>query len=206
MKRQFLLAVLLMTGLIMSSFRIDPGTLTPEERKYAIDYFTKTRERLLGDLKGLSEDQLNWRADSSRWSIYQCVEHIALAESFILGFEKSGMNNAATPEKRSEIKYTPDQIVKIVTDRSHKAQAPEPIKPGKQFSDTKAATNAFLARRDSTIDYLRTTQDDLKDHLIQTPFLGTLDCYDMLIFLAAHSERHTLQVEEVMANPNFPKH
>lgn len=206
MKRQLLPAALLMTGLIMSSFRIDPGALTPDERKYAIDYYTKTRDRLVNDLKGLSEAQLEWRADSSRWSIYQCVEHIALAESFILGFEQSGMKGAATPEKRSEIKYTPDQIIKILTDRSHKAQAPEPIKPDKQFADTKAALQAFLARRDSTIDYLRTTQDDLKDHLIQTPFLGTLDCYDMLIFIAGHSERHTLQVEEVMANPNFPKH
>ena len=64
---------------------------------------------------------------------------------------------------------------------------------------------AFLARRDSTIEYLRTTQDGLKDHFIPHPFLGTVDLYEFLIFIAAHSERHTLQVEEVMANPNFPK-
>lgn len=206
MKRQFLLAALLMSGLIMSAFRIDPGTLTPDERKYAVDYFTRTRERLLGDLKGLSEDQLNWRADTSRWSIYQCVEHIALAESFILSFEQGGMKGPATPEKRAEVKVTPDQIVKMLTDRSHKFQAPEPIRPVKQFADTRAAVHAFLARRDSTIDYLKTTQDDLKDHFIPGTPIGTVDCYEMLIFLAAHSERHTLQVEEVMANPNFPKH
>ena len=205
MKRQFLLTGLLITGLIMSSFRLDPGTLTPGERKYAVDYFTRTRDRLLGDLKGLSEAQLNWRADSTRWSIYQCVEHIALAESFILQFVQKGLKAPATPEKRTEVKYTPDQVITLLTDRSHKAQAPDPIKPVKQFADTKAAVHAFLSRRDSTIDYLRTTQDDLKNHFLPNTPIGTLDTYEMLIFLAAHSERHTLQVEEVMANPNFPK-
>jgi len=206
MKRSLLLASLFTAGLIISAFRLAPGTLTPEERKYAVDYFNKTRERLLGDVRGLSEAQLNWKADSSRWSVYQCVEHIALSESFILHFAQDAMKTPATPDKRSEVKYNPDQIIAMLTDRSHKAQAPEPIKPVKQFTDTKAALHAFLARRDSTIDYIKTTQDALKDHFIPGTPIGTLDAYGMLIFLAAHSERHTLQVEEVMANPNFPKH
>ena len=205
MKRSLLLASLFTAGLIISAFRLAPGTLTPEERKYAVDYFIKTRDRLLNDIKGLSETQLNWKADSTRWSVYQCVEHIALAESWILHFAQDAMKSPATPEKRSEVKYTPDQVVAMITDRSHKAQAPEPIKPGKQFADGQAAAKAFLARRDSTIDYLKTTQEALKDHYLPGTPLGTLDVYEMLIFLAAHSERHTLQVEEVMANPNFPK-
>jgi hypothetical protein len=205
MKSSFLLITLFTAGLTVSAIRLAPGTLTPEERKYAVDYFIKTRDRLLEDIKGLSEAQLNWRADSTRWSVYQCVEHIALAESFILHFEQEAMKGPATPDKRSELKYTPEQIVAMLTDRSHKAQAPEPIKPGQQFADTKAASHAFVARRDSTIDYLKSTQDALKDHFLPGTPIGTLDAYEMLIFLAAHSERHTLQVEEVMANPNFPK-
>ena len=33
----------------------------------------------------------------------------------------------------------------------------------------------------------------------------TLDAYEWLLFLAAHSERHTKQIDEVKADPNFPK-
>jgi hypothetical protein len=205
MKRSLVLASLFTAGLIMSAFRLAPGTMTSDERKFAVDYFTKTRDRLLGDLKGLSETQLNWKADSTRWSVYQCVEHIALSESFILQFIQDGIKTPATPEKRSEMKYTPDQIIQMITDRSHKVQAPEPLKPGKQFADTKAALQAFLNRRDSTIVYLQTTQDGLRDHFMPHPFLGTIDLYEALIFLAAHSARHTLQVEEVLADPHFPK-
>jgi len=50
------------------------------------------------------------------------------------------------------------------------------------------------------------TQDDLKEHFITHPVFGTMDLYQGFILLAAHSERHTMQIEEVMANPDFPKH
>ncbi|HLZ87568.1 MAG TPA: hypothetical protein VKQ52_10020, partial [Puia sp.] len=78
--KKLLLATTLLGGLLLSAFRTAPGTLSPDERKYAIEYFQKTKARLLKDLKGLSEAQLSWKADSSRWSVYQCTEHIALAE------------------------------------------------------------------------------------------------------------------------------
>ena len=73
------------------------------------------------------------------------------------------------------------------------------------LSNFNFAVAAFVSRRDSTIDYIRTTQDDLKDHFVTGSPLGTIDCYQGLIFLAAHCARHTLQIEEVMASPGFPK-
>ncbi len=179
--------------------------LTAAERKFAVDYFSQTKARLLKDLKGLSAAQLNWKADSTRWSIAQCTEHIAVAESYILGWITMTLKQPATPEKKSEVKMTTDQLIAMMTDRSHKAQAPEPLKPSGRFSDTQDAIKAYISRRDSTIAYIQTTQDDLKDHYITHPVFGTLDLYNGLILLAAHSARHTLQIEEVMANPNFPK-
>ena len=49
------------------------------------------------------------------------------------------------------------------------------------------------------------TQDDLKDHFFVHPAFGTMDMYQALLFLAAHSARHTAQLEEVMNTPGFPK-
>ena len=40
--------------------------------------------------------------------------------------------------------------------------------------------------------------------LVTTAF-GTLDGYQWLLLLSTHSERHTAQIEEVKADPNFPK-
>jgi hypothetical protein len=205
MKKSFWLAPVLLIALIATSFRVAPGTLTPDERKYAVDYYQKTKERLLKDLKGLSENQLEWKKDSTRWSIYQCMEHIALSESFIYQWLAMNEHQPVNPDKLSEVKVTTDQIIKMMLDRSHKAQAPEMLKPQRQFADTHAALQAYELRRDSTIEYIRTTQDDLKDHYFKHPTLGMIDVYQGLVFLAAHSERHTEQIEEVMTDPNFPK-
>ena len=55
------------------------------------------------------------------------------------------------------------------------------------------------------MDYVRTTNDDLRDHFGPHPTLGTLDGYQWILLISAHSERHTKQIEEVKADPNFPK-
>jgi hypothetical protein len=159
----------------------------------------------LKDLKGLSAAQLNWKADPTRWSIAECTEHIAVSESYILSWITMTLKQPATPEKKADVKLTTDQLIAMMIDRSHKAQAPEPLKPTGRFSDTRDAEKAYVSRRDSTIDYIQTTHDDLKDHYITHPAFGTLDCYQGLLLLAAHSVRHTEQIEEVIASPNFPK-
>jgi uncharacterized damage-inducible protein DinB len=200
--------VFLLSSVIFAVGFSGPKTdsLSPSERKFAVDYYNKTKEHLLSDIKGLSPEQLNFKADSSRWSVAQCVEHIALAETAIWQWCQHMMQQPATPEKRSEMKFTPEQVIQRMTDRSSKFKAPDAIQPSGKFPSTEAATQAFISRRDSTITYIKMTQDDLKDHFIQHPVMGTLDLYEGLIIIAAHSARHTLQIEEVMANPNFPKH
>ena len=206
MKRSLLTKFALFFALLISfSFTAHDGSLTPAERKYAIDYYIQTRDRLVNDLKGLSPEQLNWKADTSRWSVAQCTEHIALAETLIWQWVQMTLKQPATPEKRSEVKVTTEQLVAAVTDRSHKAKAPEMLVPSGKFPTTQAALQAFLSRRDSTMAYLQTTQDDLKDHFIVHPAFGTIDLYQGLVLLAGHCARHTLQLEEVKANPNFPK-
>ncbi len=204
--KKLLLPAFVLTAFVTTSFRLAPGTLSADERKFAIDYYQKTKDRLLKDLEGLSEAQLNFKADPTRWSIYQCTEHIALAENMIWQWIQMTEKQPATPEKRSEVKVTIDQLMKGTLDRTQKFKAPEMLQPEAKFPDTRTAFQAYQVRRDSTIAYIRTTQDDLKDHFITHPVAGTMDLYQALIMLAAHSERHTMQIEEVKADPNFPKH
>jgi len=160
---------------------------------------------LLADIRGLSDAQLNYKADSTRWSIAQCTEHIAAAESLIWQWMQMTIHQPATPEKASEVKLTTDQLITNMTDRSHKFQAPEMLKPDGKFPDFRTALLSYASRRDSTINYLTNTQDDLKDHYIAHPVFGTMTVYQGFVLLAAHSARHTLQIEEVKADPGFPK-
>jgi hypothetical protein len=193
--------------ILATGFR-DPGTegLTRAERKFAIDYLEQTRSQLLKDVKGLSAAQLNYTANDSSWSVGQCVEHIALSEDLIKDWIHGALLQPATPDRKSEEKYTPETLIVIVTDRSqNRAKTGGPWVPEGNFPNTAAAIQAFTGRRDSTIAYLTSTQDSLKTHFIEHPQWGTLDLYQGFIMLSAHCARHTLQLEEVMANPNFPK-
>jgi len=198
-------SLLLLLAFVTSTIFSAKDTISDTERKMALKEFQRTKQRFLNDVKGLSAAQLSFKADTSRWSIAQCIEHIALSESLIWQWEQMTMGQPATPEKASEVKITDEQLMKGIIDRSHKFTAPEMLQPVGKFPSTEAAIQSFTSRRDSTIAYISNTKDDLKNHFVQHPAFGTMNTYQMLLMLSGHSERHTLQIEEVKANPAFPK-
>jgi len=198
-------SLLLLLVFVTSSIFSAKDTISDTERKMALKEFQRTKQRFLNDVKGLSAAQLSFKADTSRWSIAQCIEHIALAESLIWQWEQMTIAQPATPEKASEVKTTDEQLMKGLIDRSHKFTAPEMLQPVGKFPSTEAAIQAFTSRRDSTIAYISSTKDDLKNHFAQHPAFGTLNTYQLILMISGHSERHTLQIEEVKANPAFPK-
>ena len=95
-------------------------------------------------------------------------------------------------------------VVAMVSDRSHKIQAPEPLKPTNRFGSPTDAEKHFLERRATTEEYLKTATD-LRAHASDSPMGVKLDGYEWILLIAAHSERHTKQMLEVKADPNFPK-
>lgn len=199
-------ALLLLLFFSGSSFfvHVNDG-ISEADRKLAVSEFQRTKQRFLADVKGLSAAQLAYKSDTSRWSVAQCIEHIALAESMLWQWEQGVVSQPATPEKAAEVKITDDQLLKGVVDRSQKFKAPEMLQPVGKFAGSDAAIQAFVSRRDSTIAYLAATNDDLKNHFTVHPAFGTVNCYQLLLLITSHSERHTLQIEEVKANAGFPK-
>jgi DinB superfamily len=183
-----------------------PATLSAEERESALRSLQATHDAFLQSIAGLSEKQWKFKPAPDRWSVAEVSEHIAVAESGIFGMVQSKvMTSPAAPEKRAEVVGKDETILKMVPDRSHKAQAPEFLKPTNRWATQAELTKAFEDSRRATMDYIRTTNDDLRDHFGPHPLLGPLDAYQWILLISAHSERHTKQIEEVKADPNFPK-
>jgi hypothetical protein len=197
--------LLFITVILIFGLKPSDKTLTKQERDFAIQFMVSTRDTLLMDVKGLSPAQLNFKADTSRWSVAQCVEHIALAEAALTMAYQQALNSSADPSKRDSIKYSDQQIIHFLTDRSRKFQAPEMLKPVGTFGSFQASLDTFVARRNRNIAFIKTTQADLRDHCSTFPGVGMVDDYQVVLFMVSHSKRHTLQLEEVKANPNFPK-
>jgi hypothetical protein len=94
-------------------------------------------------------------------------------------------------------------VLAMVPDRTHKAQAPEPLVPTNRFGSPEGSIKHFVASRVTTEDFLKSTAG-MRDHVMESP-MGKLDAYEFVLLVAAHSERHTKQINEVKADPNFPK-
>jgi uncharacterized damage-inducible protein DinB len=201
--------LVLVAGLTTVSVRAQtapPATLTPQEREFALKNLQATHDKFLQSIAGLSPKQWTFKPGPDRWSVAEVSEHITVAEATILGLiQKRVMTSPAAPEKREQVKGKDEMILQRMPDRSHKAQAPEILRPTGRWATEAELTKAFEESRKVTMDYVRTTNDDLRDHFFDHPVFGTLDGYQWLLLLSAHSERHTAQIEEVKADPNFPK-
>ena len=133
------------------------------------------------------------------------MEHLALAESFIFDSQQKTVAAPAAPaDKIAGAKGKDELVLKVIPDRTQKAQAPEPIQPGKRIGNQQAVLAAFRDRRGKTIGYAKQTKDDLRVHVADSP-LGPLDAYQWLLFIGAHTERHLAQLKEVKAHAQFPK-
>lgn len=197
------LAVLCVTG----AWAADTP-LTQGERDFAMSNLQSTRKLFLDSVAGLTAEQWNFKAAPERWSIAECAEHIALSEDGIAAAAKGTLKTPAEPEKasRGDAAREGDQkLLDAVLDRSHKIQAPEPLKPNHKFATPQEAVEHFQKSRDANIDYVEKTQDDLRSHFAPGPTGAPMDGYRWILLLSAHTERHTNQIKEVKADAGFPK-
>jgi len=201
--------LVLCAALVSSPAQTAPATsttLTPYEREFALKQFETTRDNFLKSISGLSQKQWTFKRGPDRWSVAEVAEHITVAETTIMGLiQNKVLQSPAAPEKREQVKEKDQLILQRMPDRSHKAQAPEILKPTGRWATEAELTKTFEDARKTNMEYIRTTNDDLRDHFFDHPVFGTLDGYQWLLLLSAHSARHTAQIEEVKADPNLPK-
>jgi DinB superfamily len=194
-----LVALLMLVGASAGSAQ----EVTQAEKDKAIQYLESTKKGVLEATKGLSEAQWNFKPGPDRWSVAQVMEHIAAAEDFIRGVDQEKVMTAPAGEPGRDVKKTDDGVLAMVPDRTNKVQAPEPLVPTNRFGSPEGSIKHFVESRAATEEFLRTTTG-LRDHVLDSP-MGKLDGYEFVLLIAAHSERHTKQINEVKADPNFPK-
>ncbi len=201
-KGYVLLTLLVITGL---ANQVASDTLTSKERKFLTNNLKDTKESLAKSVKGLSETQLNFKQSADRWSVKECVQHLAIAEVNLWKMAEEALKQSSNAENRKEIKITDQEIINFTNDRSKKFQAPETLKPEiSKWKTTQEAMNDFKENRMRLIKYVKTTTDDVRNHVAKAPF-GSVDVYQVFLMTSAHTARHTKQIEEIKADPGFPK-
>jgi hypothetical protein len=177
---------------------------TQADKDKALAYLESTKKGVLDATKGLSEAQWNFKPASDKWSVAECVEHIAAAEDLIRGMAVDKVMKAPAAPGRDTAKIDAG-IMAMIPDRSQKAQAPDELKPTNRFGSPEGSLKHFVESRTTTENFLKDTPD-LRAHAVDSPMGGPkLDTYEWVLFVSAHSQRHTKQIEEVKVDPNFPK-
>ena len=181
---------------------INPG-ISDEERKMTAEHLTQSLQRLSSTVDGLSEAQLNFKATPESWSVAECVEHLTIAENMFDGMLQGALKEPANPAKRDSVTMTDEKLIGFISVRDTKVKTPEPFEPSGKFGSHKETLEVFTAKREEHIEYVNTTEDDLRNHYGKLPF-ATIDGLQIMLFMSGHTERHVKQMEEVMAHENFP--
>ncbi|HXT24146.1 MAG TPA: DinB family protein [Candidatus Eisenbacteria bacterium] len=203
MKRRKWMGVMLAAAIgfvVTGTARAQDASAADKEKALAL--LESSKKEVLAATKGLSEAQWTFKAGPDRWSIAECMEHIAAAEDFIRGtIEQNVLKAPAAPDR--DIAKIDAGILAMVPDRSNKVQAPDPLKPTNRFGSPEASIKHFVESRAMTEDFLKKTAD-LRGHAVDSPLGGKWDAYEFVLLIGAHSERHTKQIEEVKASPGYP--
>jgi hypothetical protein len=191
---------------VLSAVAVNAQDVSQTDKDRALAYLESTKKGVVDATKGLSDTQWNFKPAPDRWSIAQVMEHIAAAEDLLRGMtqEQVMKSPAIAPRDAAEVNKIDAGVLAQVPDRSQKRQAPDPLKPTNRFGPPAEAEKHFLESRAATEQFLTTTPG-LRAHAIDSPMGVKLDGYEWVLFIAAHSERHTKQMLEVKADPGFPK-
>lgn len=166
--------------------------MEPEEKRELLESLAVGRQALL-DAVGEFPEEAARDASPGRWSVLECVEHVAVAEKYLLArlMEGKAAGDVAIPRQREAL------IRERAANRSRTVPAPESALPAGRYATLAAALADFLETRQRTIRFVSECQEDLRAKITTHPILGAATCQETLLMMAAHPLRHAKQIAEI---------
>jgi uncharacterized damage-inducible protein DinB len=154
----------------------------------------------------LSDAQWAFKAAPEKWSVGEVVEHIMMAEGLLFAQVEKALAAPVRENWAEKTKGKTEFIERVMVKRQGKAQAPESIVPSGKIPRAELMAKLKEARA-KTKKFATETQAELHSHTTDHsfPVFNTLSAYQWLVYIPLHNIRHNQQIEEVKANPNFPK-
>ncbi len=190
-------------ALFLISFGIITTGISEEDRIMTETELTRTQDYLIMTLEGLNEAQLNFKPNAESWSIAECVEHLAISEEMFASMLEEALKTPADPTKRSSVQMSDEDLIQMITNREEKVKTSKAFEPTGKYGSHTETLESFIEKREQHIEYIKSTEDDLRNHYSQLPF-ATIDGLQIFLFMSGHTERHIFQMEEIMTHENFP--
>ena len=202
LKRSTFLAALM--GAVVFSSSLIAGEVTKADRDALVAHLKKTEAAFLKSIDGVSDAQWTWKAAPDRWSVAETAEHITKAEDLLRGMVE-GMLKAPAHAR------APGQDQGQGRDHPEGDSGSQPRRHRRRsrwcrrasFASKAALIEAFKAARAKTLAIAGGTTD-LRAYAKPACRSARWTPTRRILFLSAHTERHTKQIEEVKATAGYP--
>jgi len=178
------------------------ASMTNEDLEHLLVHFEMTTQMVAEEVRGLSPAQLEYKASPDRWSIREVVSHLAVAEPDYWRDIQEALKAAPDMKEKKSVAtdadilwYGIDRVVHTKTGGGHEKVD--------TYKDMGEALGKYQTLRATMIDYIKTTNDDMRAHSFGTQ--QVIDCWQWMLEISTHAERHIQQIREIKNDPNFPK-
>lgn len=199
-RRLLLLSVL--TAALLPGAHHEEATLSAAESAELTGILEDTQLEVLAKTAGLTDEQWNYKPGPNRWSAGEIVEHLMLVEQANLAaIEHSGKTAEGWAEQTAGKDAMLDEVL---PDRSQKFTAPDAMQPKGEISRGDLIAS-FLAERAKSIEMVSDQETPWKSLIVEGLPVGPLGAQQVIRLLGRHTERHLKQVDEVLADAEFPR-
>jgi hypothetical protein len=180
---RLLITLLVITGLAGT---LNNSSLSQKERKQAINLIKNSRKEVLNSINGLSPRQIKYKSSSREPSIADLIMILASKEKTCSEQIRAFMDEPANSENRLKIALTDEQLLSNNSCSLCKMEVPSDNTA--LWKDQDEAIEKFIALQNDHIKYIRTSTEDLRNHVIKIS-AGWIDCYQWRIRIAISQKR-----------------
>ena len=196
---RLLLTLLVTTGLAGT---LHNSSLTQKERKQGISLIKKSKNEVLSSVRGLSTAQIKYKPSSKEPSIGDLIMNMTLKEKTCSEQIRLIMDQSANDESRLQIALTDEQL--LANDNYSLCKENIPPENTAPWKDPGEALKKFTALQNDHIKYIRTSTEDLRNHVVKTS-AGWIDCYQYYLLMADQNSYFAEKINKIKSSPRFPK-
>jgi hypothetical protein len=190
----FVILVASLTGISAGA-----APLTGAERQRLNAHLVMTERWLIDEVSDLSPAQLAFRPGPESWTILEVIEHLVLVGPIYWRDLQQAMKSASSAPPSM---WNDADILWYGIDRTQPDKAIPIEVPKRELRDLKTGLEALRKARAQLADYIRTTTEDLRSHIVARQ---GCDAYQWALLISTHEQRHIQQIRDIKASRAFPK-
>ena len=174
----------------------EAAPMTTLERQRLVAHLETTASSFVDEVSRLSPAQIAFRPTPESWTILEVIDHLVVVGPIYW----QDLQNALKAPVGRKTTTTDANILWYGIDRTNREKAiPSEVPNG--LRDLQAGLDAYRNQHARLLQYVRTTEDDLRGHFVERQ--GS-DAYQWVLLISTHEQRHILQIREIKADPRFP--